>query len=171
MDPRMQAREWFLDKPGINTYDIEVHVQRSFWHDGFGEAFFRCTEVEPPYRCEGFWRGQEVAFEWVPRQWLILYLQEYDEAVVEGFSAVMRLSPSIRYTLAVSQDGSAAEDAGDSEADAAAAGGDEDGATGNGQAESELQEQVVVEWRVRSVDERMRELIEQDGVSGVRQLA
>ncbi|MBS1253382.1 MAG: hypothetical protein MAG451_02431 [Anaerolineales bacterium] len=167
----MQAREWFLDKPGTNAYDIEVHVQRSFWHNGFGEAFFRCTKAEPPYRCEGFWRGQEIAFEWVPRQWLTLYLQEYDEGLVEGVSGVMRFAPSIQYALAVSQDGSAPEGAGDSESDAAAAEGGSGGAAGDDQVESESQEQVVVEWRVRGVDERMRELIEQDGVSGVRQLA
>lgn len=156
MDPTMQAREWFLDKPGANKYDIEAHVQRSFWHNGFGEAFFRCTEAEPPYRCEGFWRGQELEFEWVPRQWLTLYMQAYDENIVEGFSGVMRLQPSIRYTLAASQHGQGTGEEAPAEAEADEGAGP--------------QERFAVEWRVRSVAERMRELVEQAGVESVRQV-
>lgn len=166
----MQAREWFLDKPGDNTYDIEVHVQRSFWHNGFGEVFFRCTKADPPYKCEGFWRGQELEFEWVPRQWLTLYLQEYDEGIVAGFSGVMRLDPSIRYTLAAAGNGEAPEasEAGQEEAEPEAENGDQ--ASDEPAGDAGPQAQPVVEWRVRDVDERMRELIEQEGVSDVRRV-
>lgn len=156
MDPRMAAREWFLDKPGNNRYDIEVHVQRSFWHNGFGEAFFRCTKADPPYKCTGFWRGQEIELEWVPRQWLILYMQEYDENIVEGVSGVIHLEPSLRYSVAASQNGQGTSEEAPAEA----------GANG----EAGPQERIAVEWRVHDVEERMRGLIEQPGVSGVRQM-
>lgn len=150
MDPRMAAREWFLDKPGDNRYDIEVHVQRSFWHNGFGEAFFRCTKADPPYECVGFWRSQEIELEWVPRQWLILYMQEYDETMVESVGRVIRLKPSLRYSLAGSENGHAASEGEQTEA------GD--------------QERSVVEWRVRNVEQRLQELAEQAGVREVRRV-
>lgn len=179
MDPRMQAREWFLDKPGTNKYDVEVHVQRSFWHNGFGEALFRCTKAEPPYRCKGFWRSQELEFEWVPRQWLTLYMQEYDENIVEGFSRVMRLEPSLRYTMTVSQDGhtQAAEAADDGEEAETAETGDQAGDAGEApgteaaEADTGSQERFVVEWRARNVEQRLRDLAEQAGVRDVRQMA
>jgi len=148
----MAAREWFLDKPGDNKYDIEVHVQRSFWHNGFGEAFFRCTKADPPYKCVGFWRGQEIEFEWVPRQWLTLSMPEHDAGVVDGFSGVMHLEPSLRYTITASPNGHSTSES-------------ESPGT-----ESATQEQFVVEWRVRDVEERLRELTEQAGVRDVQRV-
>ena len=152
MDPRMAAREWFLDKPGDNKYDIEVHVQRSFWHNGFGEAFFRCTKADPPYKCVGFWRGQEIEFEWVPRQWLTLSMPEHDAGVVDGFSGIMHLEPSLRYTITASPNGHSTSES-------------ESPGT-----ESATQERFVVEWHVRDVEQRLRELAEQAGVRGVRRV-
>ncbi|MFQ5594252.1 MAG: hypothetical protein ACE5HA_08890, partial [Anaerolineae bacterium] len=145
MDPRMVAREWFLDKPGDNKYDIEVHVQRSFWHNGFGEAFFRCVKADPPYKCVGFWRGQAIEFEWAPRQWLTLSMQEYDAGVVDGFSGVMHLEPSLRYSVVEPSNGHNPDEGEPAEAEAAA------------------QERFVVEWRVRDVEQRLNELAEQAG--------
>jgi hypothetical protein len=165
MDPRMQAREWFMDKPGTNKYDIEVHVQRSFWHSGFGQAFFRCTSAEPPYACEGFWRGQELEFEWVPRQWLALYLREFDNDVVDAFSRVMRLEPSLRYTLVSSPD----EDVPDtgSEAVAAESDGTESEEAADGEPDAGFTERVVVEWRVGETDNRVAELNASAGIHAV----
>jgi hypothetical protein len=97
MEARLKTREWFYDTPGHNTYDIEEHVRRSFWMYGFGRAWFRCTRAEPPYRCQGWWRGQELAFEWVPRRWLKVYLQSFDKSIVDGFSAVVGMKPFVRY--------------------------------------------------------------------------
>jgi len=148
----MAAREWFLDKPGDNKYDIEVHVQRSFWHNGFGEAFFRCTKADPPYKCVGFWRGQEIEFEWVPRQWLTLSMPEHDAGVVDGFSGIMHLEPSLRYTITASPNGHSTSES-------------ESPGT-----ESATQERFVVEWHVRDVEQRLRELAEQAGVRGVRRV-
>jgi hypothetical protein len=142
MDPRMAAREWFLDQPGHNKYDIEVHVQRSFWHNGFGQAFFRCTKAEPPYKCVGFWRGQEVELEWTPRQWLTLSMQKFDASMVDGVSGVIRLEPSLRYTVEAAQNGQA----------------------GEAEEVAGTEARVVVEWRVRNVTQRLAEL----GRAGVR---
>jgi hypothetical protein len=147
MDPRTAARAWFLDKPGSNRYDIEVHVQQSFWHNGFGGAFFRCTNVDPPYHCTGFWRGQEVELEWVPRQWLSLSMQTYDETMAEGIARILRLEATLRYTMAVSSNGQDAEEA------------EPTGAA-----------RYVVEWRVRDGEQRKRELEEQTGVGDVQAL-
>lgn len=152
MDPRMTAREWFLDKPGNNKYDIEVHVQRSFWYNGFGQAFFRCTRAEPPYKCIGYWRGQEIELEWIPRQWVILSMQRYDDSMVESVNWVIRLKPSLRYSLAASDSGHSA------------------GAGSQAEGETTAHERFVVEWHVRNVEERMRDLAEQAGVRDVRRM-
>jgi hypothetical protein len=158
MDPRMQAREWFMDRPGTNKYDIEVHVQRSFWHNGFGQAFFRCTRTEPPYACQGFWRGQELEFEWVPRQWLALYMQAYDAGIVAAFTRVMRLEPSLRYGIISSPDGQVEG----AEPEPAAPEVAEDTAPGTG-----FEERTVVEWRVRDRDERLAELGQRERVHDI----
>ena len=98
MQALLTTREWFYDEPGHNAYNVEEHVRRSFWMHGFGQAWFRCTRAEPPYRCEGWWRGQELAFEWVPRLWLKLHLQSFDQDIVDGFSKVIGMKPFVRYT-------------------------------------------------------------------------
>lgn len=165
MDPRMQAREWFMDKPGTNRYDIEVHVQRSFWHNGFGQAFFRCTSAEPPYACEGFWRGQELKFEWVPRQWLALYMQEYDDDVVDAFSSVMRLEPSLRYAVVSSPDGEVSDT--ESESVAAESDAPESEVAAAREPDAGFEERIVVEWRVGAADKRMVELNASAGIHAV----
>ena len=151
MDPRMAAREWFYDSPGHNKYDIEAHVQRSFWHNGFGQAFFRCTKADPPYKCVGFWRGQEVELEWVPRRWVKLTMEKDDPAMVEGLSGILRLNPALRYIATAAQ------------AEPATA-GEEPAPAEN------PREHIVVEWRVRNVEQRLQELAEQAGVRDVRRV-
>jgi hypothetical protein len=93
----MPENAWFYGNPGANAYDISEHVRRSLWFMGYRQAWFDCTQADPPYAGTLRWRDQELTVEWEPRQYLIVRLQRDDKDIVQGFSAILGFQPQFQY--------------------------------------------------------------------------
>ncbi len=93
----MPDNGWFYDHPGANAHDITEHVRRSLWIMGYRQAWFDCTEADPPYAGEMRWRDQVFPMEWQPRQYLIVRLARDDKEIVHAFSTLLGFRPQFGY--------------------------------------------------------------------------
>lgn len=66
------ARSWFYNEPEHNAFLISERVNGTFWQARYMEINWRCVQVEPPFRVEGYLGCCLIAMEWVPDAWLSL---------------------------------------------------------------------------------------------------
>jgi hypothetical protein len=92
------SRTWFYTEPEHRPYLIEERVNSNLWASRFGSIYLDCTRAESPFQMEGVWQGIKVVIEWVPNQWFVLRTDQESLALVQGFTKVLALNPTLSYT-------------------------------------------------------------------------
>ncbi len=81
---------WFTKTLPPSRHGIENAVRLTFWAAGFGDAYFTCTQPEPPYKCSGLWQSSEpFEVEWMPKDFFILRMKEPRQDALDAFERVL----------------------------------------------------------------------------------
>lgn len=81
---------WFTKELPPSRHGIENAVRLSFWAAGFGDMWFTCTDMAPPFKCNGLWRSTEpLTLEWVPKEYLVVKMKQPNPDALRAFERVL----------------------------------------------------------------------------------
>jgi hypothetical protein len=81
---------WFSKQLPASRHGIENAVRLAFWAAGFGDAYFTCTQAEPPIKCMGLWHSSEsLDLEWAPKDYFMLRMKQPNQEALDAFQRVL----------------------------------------------------------------------------------
>ena len=84
------SSSWFFTQLPPSRHGIENELRLTFWKTGFGGMWFSCTKDEPPYECDGTWRGTRFSLEWNAADYMLLKMPEANQPLLEAFQRVLK---------------------------------------------------------------------------------
>ncbi|MBI4789636.1 MAG: hypothetical protein HY782_21615 [Chloroflexi bacterium] len=81
---------WFSARFPPSRFAIEAELRSAIWKAGFGDLWLSCAREEPPYECQGAWRGKKFTIEWEPANYLLLKLPEPNRDLLEAFEHLLQ---------------------------------------------------------------------------------
>ncbi len=88
---------WFYSSFPASRSAIENELRLAFWKAGLGHMWLTCTKDEPPYACEGSWRGTAFKMEWAPGTFLRIQSDEPNPQLLDAFERLLGHSALAAY--------------------------------------------------------------------------
>ncbi len=84
------SANWFFEHYPPSPSVIENELRLAFWKAGLDEIWFSCTKDTPPYACAGIWHGKQFTQEWDPSTFLLVKMDQPDQALLEAYERLLK---------------------------------------------------------------------------------